>query len=162
MWWLFLVHWNILFKSLWWNLNVMILRDFTFNFPIPTKAFELFGFVYWSIVIHVFLQRNIEFLLMNFIIFLFEITLFILMGIIDDTWLWGKMLHFRVTFHGWLLKFLSWLGKILSFSDWSVTYNLLRLTFLPVRDPAILSRFLNLMISIIQRMVVLLFFIWLV
>lgn len=162
MWWFFLVHWYLMFEFLWRNLNVMILRYFTFDFPVCTKAFELLGFVYWSIVIHVFLQRNIELLLMNFIIFLFEITLFILMGIIDDTRLWGKMFYFRITFHGWLLKFFSWLGKIFSFSDRSITYNLLRSTFLPVGNPAILSRFFDFMISIIQRMVVLLFFIWFV
>ena len=149
MWGFFLVNWNLLFKLLWWNSNIVILRYFTFDFPVCTKTFELFRFVYWSIIIHVFLQRNIKLFLMNFIIFLFEITFFILMSIIDDTWLGRKMLNFRVTFHRWLLKFFSRLWKILSFSYRSVTYNLLRSTLLIVRNSIVLSRFLNFMITII-------------
>lgn len=149
MWGFFLVNWNLLFKLLWWNSNIMILRYFTFDFPVRTKTFELFGFVYWGIIVHVFLQRNIKLFLMNFIIFLFEITFFILMSIIDDTWLGRKMLNFRVTFHRWLLKFFSRLWKILSFSYRSVTYNLLRSTLLLVRNSTILRRLLNFMITII-------------
>lgn len=149
MWGFFLVNWNLLFKLLWWNSNIMIFRYFTFDFPICTKTFKLFGFVYWSIIVHVFLQRNIKLFLMNFIIFLFEITFFILMSIIDDTWLGRKMLNFRVTFHRWLLKFFSRLWKILSFSYRSVTYNLLRSTLLLVRNSTIFRRLLNFMITII-------------
>lgn len=149
MWGFFLVNWNLLFKLLWWNSNIMIFRYFTFDFPVRTKTFELFWFIYWGIIVHVFLQRNIKLFLMNFIIFLFEITFFILMSIIDDTWLGRKMLNFWVTFHRWLLKFFSRLWKILSFSYRSVTYNLLRSTLLLVRNSTILRRLLNFMITII-------------